>query len=400
MMTKTIRAALAAALLLPAALASQPNLAARLDSVRAQPALKAAFPGFRVGTTLNHDEVYGRDLVGGEIIAHHFNAVSPENLLKWEFVQPRPGRFAFEAPDRYVELGEAHGMFIVGHALVWHNQTPPWVFQNADGTPASRDTLLARMRTHIHTVVGRYRGRIGGWDVVNEALDEDGSLRRSPWLRIIGPDYIAQAFRFAHEADPASELYYNDYSLENPAKRAGAVRLIRELLAQGIPVTAVGMQGHHKMDWPSIPAEDSTITAFAELGVKVAITELDIDVLPRVTAQNTAEVTARANPEACSCRLNPYVAGMPDELQAALAERYAQFFALYARRSDVVRRVTFWGVSDDDSWLNDWPMRGRTNHPLLFGWRGEPKPAFHAVIQAARRGSAAAAGDGALQIER
>lgn len=394
-MTKmtTIRASLAAALLLPAALAGQGTLAARLDSVRAQPSLKAAYPVFRVGTTLNLDEAYGRDLVGGAITRHHFNAISPENLLKWESVQPEPGRWAFEAADRYVELGERSGMFIVGHALVWHNQTPPWVFQNADGTPVGRDTLLARMRTHIHTVVGRYRGRIHGWDVVNEALDEDGTLRQSPWLRIIGPDYLAHAFRYANEADPAAELYYNDYSLERPDKRAGAVRLIRELQAAGVRVTAVGLQGHHKMDWPTLAAEDSTITAFADLGVKVAITELDIDVLPRVTRENTAEITARANPEACSCRLNPYVAGMPDDAQAALAERYAQFFDLYRRRADVVRRVTFWGVSDDDSWLNDFPMRGRTNHPLLFGWRGEPKPAFHAVIQAARR-AAPAGGSG------
>lgn len=390
-----IRASLAAALLLPAALAGQATLAARLDSVRAQPSLKAAYPMFRVGTTLNLDETYGRDLVGGAIIRHHFNAISPENLLKWESVQPEPGRWAWEAADRYVELGERNGMFIVGHALVWHNQTPPWVFQNADGTPVGRDTLLARMRTHIHTVVGRYRGRIHGWDVVNEALDEDGTLRQSPWLRIIGPDYLAHAFRYANEADPAAELYYNDYSLERPDKRAGAVRLIRDLQAAGVRVTAVGMQGHHKMDWPSLAAEDSTITAFADLGVKVAITELDIDVLPRVTRQNTAEITARADPDACSCRLNPYVGGMPDSAQAALAERYAQFFDLYRRRADVVRRVTFWGVSDDDSWLNDFPMRGRTNHPLLFGWRGEPKPAFHAVIEAAKR--AGAAGDGALQ---
>lgn len=385
-----IRAALAAALLLPASLlpadlAAQIGMTARLDSVRAFPSLKAAYPGLRMGTTLNLDEAYGRDLVGGALIRHHFNAISPENLLKWESVQPQRGQWAFEAADRYVDLGEREGMFIVGHALVWHSQTPGWVFHNPDGSFVSRDTLLGRMREHIHTVVGRYRGRIDGWDVVNEALDEDGSLRQSPWLRIIGPEYLAHAFRFAHEADPQAELYYNDYSLENPAKRAGAVRLIRDLQRQGVRVTAVGMQGHHNMTWPTLAAEDSTISAFAELGVQVAITELDIDVLPRVTRGNTAEISARADADACNCRLNPYVAGMPDSMQQALAERYAQFFDLYARRSDVVRRVTFWGVSDNDSWLNDFPMYGRTNHPLLFGWRGEPKPAFHAVIGAARR---------------
>ncbi|MBB4638483.1 endo-1,4-beta-xylanase [Longimicrobium terrae] len=380
-----------AAVLLPAALAAQPGRMEPPAPVSSFPSLKAAYPGLRMGTTLNLDEVYGRDLRGGEIIRHHFSAISPENLLKWESAQPQPGRFAFEAADRYVELGERNGQFIVGHALVWHSQTPAWVFQNADGSPASRDTLLARMRNHIHTVVGRYRGRIGGWDVVNEALDEDGTLRRSPWLNIIGPDFIAQAFRFANEADPQAELYYNDYSLENPAKRAGAVRLIRDLQRQGVRVTAVGLQGHHKMDWPTIAAEDSTITAFADLGVKVAITELDIDVLPRVVPGNTAEISARGEAAGCNCESNPYVLGMPDSVQQALAQRYAQFFDLYRRRSDVVKRVTFWGVSDDDSWLNDWPLRGRTNHPLLFGWRGEPKAAFFAVLRAASPGGGQAA---------
>jgi len=369
--------------------------AQRVDSVALQPSLKAAYANdFRVGTTLNLDEAYGRDLRDGAIIRHHFAAISPENLLKWESAQPERGRWAFEAADRYVDFGERNGMFIVGHALVWHSQTPRWVFEDARGNPVSRDTLLARMREHIHTVVGRYKGRIDGWDVVNEALEEDGTLRQSPWLRIIGPDYVAQAFRFAAEADPAAELYYNDYSLENAPKREGAVRLIRDLRRQGIRVSAVGMQGHHKMDWPSIAQEDSTIRAFAALGVKVAVTELDIDVLPRVTRSNGAEVALRGGDGACRCDLNPYVAGLPDSLSQALAKRYADFFALYRQHRDVIDRVTFWGVTDGDSWLNDWPMRGRTNHPLLFGWRGEPKPAFHAVLRAARGASADASGGG------
>jgi endo-1,4-beta-xylanase len=383
MQIRTPRAAAAAALLL---------LGAAAPAARAQAggeaSLKAAFEGdFLVGTTLNHDEVYGRDARDRALTARHFNALSPENLLKWEFVQPEPGRFAFEASDRYVEFGQRNGMFVVGHALVWHSQTPPWVFQDGAGNPVGRDTLLARMRTHIQTVVGRYRGRIGGWDVVNEALDEDGTLRDSPWRRIIGDDYLAHAFRFAHEADPAAELYYNDYSLENPAKRAGAVRLIRDLLARGVPVAGVGLQGHHKMDWPTIAAEDSTITAFASLGMKVMITELDIDVLPRVRGGNTAEVTARATAPGCRCDVNPYVAGLPDSVQQALASRYADFFRLYRARRDAITRVTFWGVTDADSWLNDWPMRGRTNHPLLFDRAGAPKPAFHAVVRVGSEGA-------------
>jgi len=366
------------------------------DVARAEAPLRGAYADFfRVGGTLNLDQVYGRDLGARAIVVHHFNAISPENLLKWEYAQPEPGRFAFEAADRYVEYGQANGMFIVGHTLVWHNQTPAWVFRGPDGQPASRDTLLARLRTHIQTTVGRYRGRINGWDVVNEALDEDGTLRQTPWLRIIGPDYIRLAFQYAHEADPRAELYYNDYSLENPDKRAGAVRLIGELLAQGVPVTAVGLQGHHKMDWPTMAAEDSTISAFAALGVKVAITELDVDVLPR--PGTGAEITARG-PQGCDCRVNPYVTGLPDSVAQALARRYADFFAVYRRHAGVITRVTFWGVTDADSWLNDWPIRGRTNHPLLFGWRRETKPAFDAVLRVGQGGRAAQAtasgGDG------
>jgi endo-1,4-beta-xylanase len=371
--------------------AAEAQAPARPSAARTEPSLKAAYANdFRVGGTLNLDHAYGRDLEGRALVAHHFDAISPENLLKWESVQPEQGRWAFEAADRFVEYGERNGMFVVGHALVWHNQTPRWVFEDARGNPVGRDTLLARMREHIHAVVGRYRGRIDGWDVVNEALEEDGTLRQSPWLRIIGPDYIAQAFRFAAEADPRAELYYNDYSLENAPKREGAVRLVRELQRQGVRVTAVGLQGHHKMDWPTLAQEDSTIRAFAALGVKVVITELDIDMLPRVTRSNAAEVTMRGGDGGCRCDLNPYVAGLPDSLQQALAERYAQFFALYRQHRDVVDRVTFWGVTDRGSWLNDWPMRGRTNHPLLFGWRGETKPAFDAVLRAAQGSRASA----------
>jgi len=387
-----LAAALAAAITSPAA--AQAPIP---DVARAEAPLRGAYAGdFLVGGTLNLDHVYGRDLAGRALVVHHFNAISPENLLKWESVEPQPGRYAFEAADWYVNYGVENGMFVVGHTLVWHQQTPPWVFMGADGQPATRDTLLARMRRHIHYVVGRYRGRIRGWDVVNEVLDEDGTLRQSPWLRIIGPDYIRLAFQYAHEADPQAELYYNDYSLEMPEKRAGAVRLVRELKARGVPITGVGLQGHHKMDWPTLEAEDSTIDAFAALGVKVMITELDIDVLPRQGFG--AEVSARG-PQGCDCRMNPYVTGLPDSVQQALARRYADFFALYRRHRGVITRVTFWGVTDRDSWLNDWPVRGRTNHPLLFGWRGEAKPAFDAVLRAGR-GSAASSGGGAMAVGR
>jgi endo-1,4-beta-xylanase len=178
------------------------------------PTLRTAFEGaFLVGAALNAAQFSGRDTLGAALVAAQFNTITPENVLKWQSVHPRPGTYDFAAPDRYVAFGRQHGMFVVGHTLVWHNQTPRWVFQDSSGNPVSRDTLLERLRDHIHTVVGRYRGRIHGWDVVNEALNEDGTLRRTPWLTIIGEDYLAKAFQFAHQADPDAELYYNDYSL-------------------------------------------------------------------------------------------------------------------------------------------------------------------------------------------
>ena len=334
--------------------------------VPAPPALRSAFRGvFLVGAAINAAQFSGQDTLGAAIVKGQFNSITPENALKWASVHPRPGTYDFAAADRYVAFGERNGMFIVGHNLVWHNQTPRWVFQDSTGTPVSRDTLLARLRDHIHTVVGRYRGRIKGWDVVNEALSDDGTLRRTPWLTILGEDYLAAAFRFAHEADPDAELYYNDYELERAPKRRGAVELVRRLRDQGIPIAAVGLQNHDRLDWPSPPQEDSTIDAFARLGVRVMITELDVDVLPHTPGSN------------------PFVDALPDSLQQALARRYAELFGSYLRHRETVTRVTFWGVTDRDSWLNNWPVRGRTNYPLLFDRDGRPKPAFAAVVRTA-----------------
>src|SRR5918994_5967864 len=249
-----------------------------------QQALKDVFKNdFKIGAALNRRQIFENDVRGAEIVKTHFNSITPENILKWALVHPERARYDFEAPDRFVKFGEKHGMFIVGHTLVWHNQTPGWVFQDAKGNPLDRETLLARLREHVFTVVGRYKGRIHGWDVVNEALNQDGSMRQSPWFKIIGEDYLAQAFQFAREADPDAELYYNDYDLELPAKRKGAVALISKLKASGVPIRAVGLQNHKLLDWPSIDDEDATIRAFANLGLKVHITELDVDVLPRTT---------------------------------------------------------------------------------------------------------------------
>jgi endo-1,4-beta-xylanase len=346
-----------------------------------QPSLKDAFQGlFRVGAALNQRQFEEKDPRANGIVAAQFDTISPENVMKWEVIHPRVDGYNFGPADEYVAFGQKYKMFIVGHNLVWHSQVPRWVFQDDKGAPLTRDALLERMKEHITTVVTRYKGKIGGWDVVNEALNEDGTLRKSQWLNIIGEDYLVKAFQYAHEADPNCELYYNDYSIENEAKRKGAVDLIKKLQAAGVKVAAMGLQGHDSLDWPTLQQQEDTIDAFAALGVKIAITELDVDVLPRAERGNSADVSATSTGGA-----NPYVNGLPDDIQQALAKRYAELFAVFVKHANVMSRVTFWGVTDGDSWKNNFPVRGRTNYPLLFDREGKPKPAFHSVIQTARK---------------
>lgn len=341
-----------------------------------QTALKEVFKhDFLVGAALNERQCSGEDEQGAALAKAQFNTITAENAMKWEKVHPEPNLYSFAAPDRYVEFAEKNGMVLIGHTLVWHNQTPRWVFEDSTGKTVDRETLLKRLHDHIKTVVGRYKGRIKGWDVVNEALEEDGSLRRSPWMKIIGEEYLLKAFEFAHEADPSAELYYNDFSLENAPKRAGAVALIKKLQAAGAQVTAVGLQGHYKLKWPSTAQVDSTIEAFVALGVKVAITELDVDVVPASQGNEGADLLL--NNQALR-RADLYASGLPDSVQQVLATRYGDLFKVFVKHAGVVERVTFWGVTDGNSWLNS---GGRVNYPLLFDRNHAPKPAFFAVIK-------------------
>ncbi|HTW46321.1 MAG TPA: endo-1,4-beta-xylanase [Acidobacteriaceae bacterium] len=344
-------------------------------------AYKADFP---VGVAINTAQITGQDGRGDAIVVTQFDSISPENVLKWEVVHPLPGKYDFTLADQYVAFGVDHHMWTVGHNLVWHSQVPAWVFHDDKGNLLTRDALLARMHDHIRTVVGRYKGRIQSWDVVNEALNEDGTLRQSMWEKIIGDDYIAKAFEYAHEADAAAQLTYNDYNLENPAKREGAVRLVQQLLAAGVPINCVGIQDHDSLTWPTAEQEGAAIDAFAKLGVKVAISELDIDVLPPALGQQTADVSAHA---AADPKQNPWPKGLPDDVQKQLAARYAELFRVFVAHKDAISRVTLWGVTDGDSWKNDWPVRGRADYPLLFDREGQPKPAFWAVMEAAGSGS-------------
>jgi endo-1,4-beta-xylanase len=354
---------LSGTILVAAALAVPPG-AARQDV-----ALKDLMPkGMVIGVAVNQRQFEGADATAVDIITKQFNQISPENVLKFQPTQPAADRYTFDAADRYVQFGVDRHMQVVGHTLVWHSQTGAWVFQGTDGKPADRDTLLARMRDHIRTVVGRYKGRIHGWDVVNEAIDEDGSMRKSPWQVGIGDDYVVKAFEFAHEADPDAELYYNDFNLEKPAKRAGVIKLVQDLQARKLRIDGIGNQAHWRLDTPAIDEIDTALVELHATGLKVMYTELDINLLP-----NTPR---GADPSIA----NPYPNGLPEALQQQLARRYADVFGVFLRHRDGVTRVTFWGLSDADSWLN----RGRMNYPLLWDRQRRPKPAFDAVVEALR----------------
>jgi endo-1,4-beta-xylanase len=340
------------------------STAAQQDAV-----LKNLMPkGMVIGVAINQRQFDGTDGSAVDLITKQFNQVSPENVLKFQSTQPAADRYTFDAADRYVQFGLDRHMEVVGHNLVWHSQTGAWVFQGADGKPADRDTLLARMRDHIQTVVGRYKGKIHGWDVVNEAIDEDGSMRTSPWEIGIGDDYVAKAFEFAHEADPDAELYYNDFNLEKPAKRAGVIRLVKDLQARKLRIDGIGNQAHWRLDTPTVAEIDEALVDLYATGLKVMYSELDINLLP-----NTPR-------DADPALANPYANGLPDEMQQQLAHRYADVFGVFVKHRDAVTRVTFWGLSDADSWLN----RGRMNYPLLWDRQRRPKPAFDAVVDVLR----------------
>lgn len=346
----------------------------------AQTTLKDAYKNhFLIGAALNSNQFNERDKNGAELTKKHFNSITAENVMKWERIHPAKDKYDFAEADKFVEFGVKNNMVIIGHTLVWHNQTPKWVFEDEKGQPVSRDELLNRMKDHIQTVVGRYKGKIKGWDVVNEALNEDGTLRQSNWLKIIGEDYLAKAFQFAHEADPDAELYYNDYSLENEGKGKGAINLVKKLQAQKVRVTGIGTQGHWNLEYPTKEQLEKTLTEFSKVG-KVMVTELDVDVLPSPYGYSGAEITTNFELQE---KLNPYKKGLPDDVQKKLTARYGELFKILLKYKNI-NRVTFWGVTDGDSWKNGFPVRGRTNYPLLFDREWKPKPAFDAVIMAAK----------------
>ena len=349
--------------------------------------LKDAFKGkFLIGTILSQDALQDRMAQDVALATTHFNAITPENSLKPGSVQPVEGQFEFAQGDRMVEICQRAGATPIGHTLLWHAQTGRWMFEGPNGQPLTRDLALKRMRTHIGTVVGHYKGKIKQWDVVNEAInDGPGTLRPSPWLKAIGEDYIAEAFRAAHAADPKAILTYNDYNIELAYKRPKTVAFLKSLIDQKVPINAVGIQCHWRMDNPSFTEVEEAIKEYAALGLKIMITEMDIGVLP--TRYQGADISRveTMTPEQ-KAAMNPYTEGLPDAVAQAEAERYRQAFELFLRYKKSIGRVTIWGTQDGNSWLNGFPVRGRTDYPLLFDRQGKPKPAFFAVQNQAKKG--------------
>jgi len=335
---------------------------------------------FYIGTALNTSQTPSDNPAEHTLITSQFNAIVAENCMKSEKIQPQQGVFTFDDADRFVKFGEDNGMWITGHTLIWHSQAPKWFFVDAEGNDVSRDTLIARMKTHIHTLVGRYKGRVKGWDVVNEAIEDNGEYRNSKFYQIIGEDYIELAFQFAHEADPDAQLYYNDYSMASPGKREGVVKMVKGLQAKGIKIDAIGMQGHLNIDVPDINEFEKSIVAFSECGVKVMITEMDITVLPWPSQKVTADVSTNFELKA---EYNPYPDGLTDEMSEKLNNRFVELFNLFLKHSDKITRVTMWGAYDSQSWRNNWPIFGRKDYPLLFDRDLQPKPAVARIIEAA-----------------
>lgn len=335
-----------------------------------QPGLKDAFEGkFLMGAALHIDQITGRDSLGADVARRHFNSIVAENVMKCEVIHPERDRYHWTDADAFVDFGMKNGQQMVGHCLIWHSQCAPWFFTDENGNQVSVDTLKNRMRDHIYAVVGRYKGKIDGWDVVNEAIVEDGSFRKSKFYEILGEEFIPLAFQYAHEADPDAELYINDYGMNVAGRRDAYVRVVNDLKKRGLRIDAIGMQGHMGMDYPDFKEFEASIDSFANTGCKVMVTELDVSALP--SPHWGANIS---DTEAYRKEMNPYPEALPDTVMQAWSNRMDSLFTILLRHSDDITRVNVWGISDKGSWKNDFPMHGRTDYPLLFDRDYKMKP--------------------------
>ncbi|SDZ73243.1 endo-1,4-beta-xylanase [Arachidicoccus rhizosphaerae] len=330
-----------------------------------QPGLKDYYKDyFPVGVAVNSRNIKGPEAA---LILKEYNSVTPENDMKMGPVHPAADQYNFAPVDSIVAFARRHGLKVRGHNLCWHEQTPDWLFKDAGGGEVAKSVLLSRLRDHIRTVVSRYKKDVYCWDVVNEAISDDSTelLRKSPWLKIIGPSFIDSAFWYAHRADPKAELYYNDYNVVFPEKAKRIYTLLKGLKQRGVPITGIGIQAHWSVYQPTEQQLRSTLDLFKSLGLKIQITELDVSVFPW-------EKNKRALLPKDQIRYQ----GQVEDRQTAF---YKMIFKVFRDYKGVISGVTFWNVSDRDTWLNYYPVEGRKNYPLLFDSALKRKPAYQAV---------------------
>lgn len=304
-----------------------------------------------------------------KLVLKHFNSFTPENAMKMGPVHPEKNEYYWKDADSIIAFANRNNMRVRGHTLCWHNQTPGWLFKDGDRT-VSKEVLLQRLKDHITTVVNRYKRKIYAWDVVNEAISDkwDEYLRPSEWLTICGEEYIAKAFEYAHAADPDALLFYNDYNEISPVKREKIYKLVKGLKDAGVPIHGVGLQAHWAINEPSAEQLDSTLKRFADLGVKIQITELDISVYPK---EHDARERKAADANTA----------FTTEREQQQLEKYKMAFELFRKYKKYISGVTFWNISDRHSWLDDFPVKGRKDYPLLFNTIGQAKRAYWSVVK-------------------
>ncbi len=354
------------------------------------PALKNTFAdSFKMGVAVNQDIVTGKNAAAQSIIAKQFNTVTLENAMKAEVIYPQQGKVDFSGADAFIDFAKQNNMFTVAHTLVWHNQTPDWFFTNSKNEPNTPAEQLEQMRKHIELVAGRYKNKVDAWDVVNEVIADDGSYRPTVWVNRVGDGdtMVKAAFKYAQQYSPNTELYYNDFNAWRPEKRDGIIRMIKMLQKEGIRIDGIGIQAHWGLNFPKMQYIEQAIDAYAALGIKVMITELDIDVLP-LTKEGQITGTDMMKPqfqlEEFETYLDPYKNGLPSDVEAQLNARYKALFELFYAKRDKIDRVTFWGLHDGMSWKNDYPIPNRTNYPLLWNRNLTPKPIIKTISDVAQ----------------
>jgi endo-1,4-beta-xylanase len=302
------------------------------------------------------------------LILSQFNGITAENAMKMGPIHPREREYFWRDADSIVAFAQRHKLKLRGHTLCWHNQTPNWMFTDSTGKTVSKEVLLQRLKDHITTIVSRYKGKIYAWDVVNEAISDSSEvyLRHSPWYKICGEEFIAKAFEYAHAADPDALLFYNDYNEINPTKRNKIFRLVKSLKDAGVPIHGLGLQGHWSIYEPTEETLEATLSAFARLGVQLQITELDISVYAKEHYRRQRQASDSNNTFSA-------------EQEAKQVAMYKMCFNLFRKYKKPLTSVTFWNISDRRSWLDNFPVNGRKDYPLLFDKDLQPKKAYGAV---------------------